>query len=57
MEPCHSDTPTPNVLLDGTPEIYKRYPLNSIDRIDVRITYDDLTTDQAGFDRNGVMIP
>ncbi|MCT4555487.1 MAG: hypothetical protein N4A53_12430 [Pelagimonas sp.] len=57
MEPCHSDTPTPNALLDGTPEIYKRYPLNSIERIDLRITYDDLTTDQAGFDRNGVMIP
>lgn len=54
---CHLDKPAPNMVLetDGLP--YRAYGLGSIAMIEVQITYDDLTTDSAKFNRQGVQIP
>lgn len=57
LPPCHEDQPAPNAITpeDGNP--YASYPLGSVGQVEVRITYDDLSTDSARFDRNGVLIP
>ena len=54
---CRLDQPAPNAMLeeDGLP--YRAFAPGSVSRIDVQITYDDLDTDSASFDRQGVLIP
>ena len=58
MEPCNEGTATPNALTqveDFLPYIVA--PLGSVERVTVRLTYDDGTTEEASFDRGGVLIP
>ena len=57
LPPCRADEPAPNAIKpeDGNP--YAAYPLGSVEEVEVQITYDDLSTDSARFDRNGVLIP
>ncbi|MCA0870284.1 hypothetical protein LCL97_05585 [Seohaeicola saemankumensis] len=57
MPPCHQDEAAPNAVKpeDGLP--YGEFPQGSIAMIEVRITYDDLGTDSARFNRQGVQIP
>ncbi len=54
---CHDGTATPNAILeeDGLP--YKTFAPNSVIEVAVRVTYDDLTTDQAGFPRSAILLP
>lgn len=57
MPACHDDLATPNALTGDDVLPYVGFPLGSVQSVEVRITYDDLATDQAAFDRRGVMIP
>ncbi|TNF23103.1 MAG: hypothetical protein EP318_01830 [Rhodobacteraceae bacterium] len=54
---CHEDLPTPNALLEGDGAPYLGFALGSVQSLEVRLTYDDLGTDQAGFERRAVLIP
>ncbi|MFT4960045.1 MAG: hypothetical protein ACI92Z_001122 [Paracoccaceae bacterium] len=53
---CHMDKPVPNMVTedDGLP--YRVFPLNSVTEVKVVVTYDDLTTTTATYDRMGVLI-
>ena len=57
LPPCHADSAAPNALLpeDGLP--YLAFPAGTVDSVDVQITYDDLTTDNAAFARAAIMMP
>ncbi|MBO9452113.1 hypothetical protein J7426_17690 [Tropicibacter sp. R16_0] len=54
---CHEDEPAPNAIKeqDGLP--YRNYGLGSVQAIEVELTYDDLTTESASFERQAVKIP
>lgn len=54
---CHEDTGAPNALLpaDGLP--YVSFGLQTVDKIRIHITYDDLARDTIVVARNGVLIP
>ena len=54
---CHMDQPMPGMMLetDGLP--YRSFEQGSIQRVEVQITYDDLSTDMAVFDRAQVLMP
>jgi len=54
---CHLDLPSPAAMLDSDGLPYRRFGLNAIAMIEVEITYDDLSTDQVKFNRQGVVIP
>ncbi len=54
---CHLDQPSPAAILDSDGLPYREFPLNAIAMIEVEITYDDLTTDSAKFNRKGMLIP
>lgn len=54
---CHLDQPSPAAVLDGDGLPYREYGLNSIAMLEIEITYDDLTTDSAKFNRQGMLIP
>ncbi|WP_246139386.1 hypothetical protein [Falsiphaeobacter marinintestinus] len=57
LPPCHVNTASPNAITetDGLP--YVRFPLGSVETIEVHVTYDDLGTDMALFDRTSVLMP
>ncbi len=61
MPPCHTDTAQPNAMTESDfqlqPNIYKVYPLSSVNSISVEITYDDLTTDSHTWERKAVLMP
>ncbi|WP_164661094.1 hypothetical protein [Tropicibacter sp. Alg240-R139] len=54
---CHEDEPAPNAIKeqDGLP--YGVFDLGSVQAIEVQLTYDDLTTENASFERQAVKIP
>lgn len=54
---CHMDLPVPNMIAESDGLPFRAFPLNSIHQIEVFVTYDDLTSQSATFDRQGVMIP
>lgn len=53
---CHLDQAAPNVILDGDGLPYRAFPPGSLTRIEVRVTYDDLTTARAVYDGAGVLV-
>ena len=55
-EPCYDQEPAPNALkvLDILP--YISFPADSIETIEVMITYDDSSTDSASYERAAVLI-
>ena len=57
LPPCLLDTATPNAIRteDGLP--FVAFDLGSIDSVSVEITYDDLSTDSATFQRSDVLMP
>ena len=57
LPPCHEDTASPNAILaeDGLP--YRAYPLGSVQSVTIGLTYDDLSTDGATFQRAQVLMP
>lgn len=54
---CHMDQAMPSVMLDSDGLPYKAFGLGSIAMVEIEITYDDLSTDGAKFNRQGVQIP
>ncbi|WP_425044092.1 hypothetical protein [Primorskyibacter sp. S87] len=57
LPPCHLEQPAPNAILEGDGLPYRPFTLGSVSVIDVELVYDDLSTDQARFNRDGVRIP
>ena len=58
LEPCHDGTAQPNALTDPVGyAVFFAFPLQSIERVDVEITYDDGTTDTAVYSRASVLQP
>lgn len=57
MPECHLDMATPNAIHDSDGPPWRAYPLGSVQQIEVQLTFDDLDTDSARFDRRGVQIP
>ena len=57
MPACHENIATPNALLpeDGMP--FAAFAPSQINSVTVEITYDDLSTDSATFQRSEVMMP
>ncbi|MDA7425872.1 hypothetical protein [Thalassococcus lentus] len=56
LPPCLVDTAQPNAIPDDA-VIYKAFPPGSIQTITVELTYDDLSTDSAFFERKAVLLP
>ncbi|MDU9003690.1 hypothetical protein [Sedimentitalea todarodis] len=56
MPDCHLDQPAPGAILetDGLP--YRGYALGSVALIEVQLTYDDLTTAGAKYNRDGRLV-
>lgn len=56
MPDCHLDQPAPGAILetDGLP--YRGYGLGSVALIEVQLTYDDLTTVGAKYNREGRLV-
>jgi hypothetical protein len=54
---CHMDQPTPNAILetDGLP--YRSFGLGAVSEVEVHLIYDDLSTEQVRFNRQGVALP
>lgn len=54
---CHEGTAQPNGITetDGLP--YRPFALQSVQSIAVRVTYDDLTADEATYARAAVLMP
>lgn len=57
MPPCHIDTASPNAITPEDGLIYRTYPLGSVQSVTIGLTYDDLTTDSATFERAQVLMP
>ncbi|SNS52418.1 hypothetical protein [Tropicimonas sediminicola] len=57
MEPCHTDTATPNAITGDAHPIYVTAPLGSVETIRLRLTYDDGMTDEASYARKDVLMP
>ena len=51
---CHLDQPAPNAILeqDGLP--YRNFGLGQVALIEVQVTYDDLSTENVKFNRQGM---
>ena len=56
MEPCHLDTAQPNALVMEDILPYRRYPLGSVETIDVTLGLDDGSTLEGRFERAAVQI-
>ncbi len=54
---CHLDQPSPGAILENDGLPYRNFGQGSIAMVEVEITYDDLTTDSAKYNRQGVQIP
>ena len=54
---CHMDQPMPNAILetDGLP--YRSFGLGAVSEIEVHLVYDDLSTEQVRFNRQGMAQP
>jgi hypothetical protein len=57
LPPCHIDTAQPNGIIESDGLPYRVFTLKLIDRLDVRLTLDDLTTQEASFARKDILIP
>lgn len=55
MEPCYEGTPQPNAIQSDA--IYLRLPLGSVQGIQLLVTYDDGTSEEAVFTRAQVQMP
>ncbi len=57
MPDCHVDSPTPGAITDSDGLPYRSYPAGSVQQLDVRITYDDLSVDTISVERGAVLMP
>lgn len=54
---CHLDQQSPAAILESDGLPYREFGLKAIAMVEIQITYDDLSTDSAKFNRNGMLIP
>jgi len=54
---CHEDTAAPNALTPGDGLPYARFAPGSVQRVEVELTFDDLSTERAVFERKAVLMP
>jgi hypothetical protein len=54
---CHLDQAAPNAVLEGDGLPYRAYPPGSVRQVEVQITFDDLDTGRARFNRQGLLAP
>ena len=54
-EPCEGDQTFAEIGADRLP--YATFPLGSIDKVRIELTYDDGTVQTESFDRAGIMTP
>lgn len=57
MPECRLDQQSPAAIMDSDPLPYREFALGSIALIEVQLTYDDLSTDGAKFNRQGMIVP
>jgi hypothetical protein len=57
LPPCHVDTAQPNGITDTDGLPYREFGLKSVDSLGVKLTFDDLTTQEANFERKNVLLP
>lgn len=57
LPPCHLDQQSPAAILEGDGLPYAEFGLGAVALIEIQITYDDLSTDSAKFNRNGMLVP
>lgn len=57
LPPCHVDTAQPNGITDSDGAPYRTFDLNSVQNLSVKLTFDDLTTQEASFERKAVLLP
>ncbi|MEP3946517.1 hypothetical protein [Ascidiaceihabitans sp.] len=57
MPACHTGTAQPNSVTDSDGLPYAVFARQSVANLSVRVTYDDLTVDEARFERGAILIP
>lgn len=57
LPPCHLDQPAPNAILESDGLPYRAFPPGSVSMVEIQLTYDDLSTDGARFNRQGMPVP
>ncbi|MFT6023796.1 MAG: hypothetical protein ACI9PY_001915 [Ascidiaceihabitans sp.] len=57
LPPCHIGTAQPNAVIDTDGVPYRAFALQSINSLNVKVTFDDLTTQAASFERGAVLLP
>ena len=57
MPDCHVDSPTPGAITESDGLPYRSYAAGSVQQLDVRITYDDLSVDTVSVARGAVLMP
>ena len=53
---CDAATYTPGAI-PADADIYTTLPLKSVETVEIELLYDDLTTEQASFERQAVLLP
>ncbi len=54
---CHEGTNAPNAILDSDGLPYAVFPLKSVETLEVRLIYDDLSEDMERFTRADILLP
>lgn len=54
--PACDESYTPGLIPEGA-EIYLTLPLGSVERVEIELLYDDLSTDVTAFERGAILIP
>lgn len=57
MPDCHVETNAPGAITDGDGLPYRSFAAGSVQQLDVRITYDDLSVDTISVARKAVLMP
>ncbi|MDF1856864.1 hypothetical protein [Pseudooceanicola sp.] len=57
MPVCDEESAQPNAITGDDALIYRRFPLGSVQSVEVELIYDDLTRDQGAFQRKQVLMP
>ncbi len=57
LPPCHLESASPNAILDTDGLPYQAFGLKSIIEVAARVTFDDLTVDEARLPRSAIQLP
>ncbi|WP_406644919.1 hypothetical protein QEZ52_13615 [Aliisedimentitalea scapharcae] len=54
LPPCHLNDPTPNAIKESDGLPYRNFGLGQVALVEVHVTYDDLSTENVKFNRQGL---